>query len=315
MVRVIRLAPQRTDEQLAMLEGRPVVDAHFDQIVDDDVDGVDAVTGRLIFRCRKGVLPPDAVDVARDVFADIDDRLPPSYSRRSAAGVLDLERTKRLRPDVVGVHPDPDDPYVGAFELAGGRVLKKQRCNPVGSFMAGYNFDRFRRLALPTGFTKRFPDAWGRSVPFFEAVGACLERLVPDVSQRMIGFCRSTGVAPGFTIGSTCLTTVAVNVNYDSCLHWDRGDWRDGYSTLTAIGTGAYAGGEIVFPKYAIAVDVREGDLLVNQSHVDLHGNRRVDAIDRGAKRISFVTYLKATLAQARNLAHAQDELPVEAHP
>jgi hypothetical protein len=54
-------------------------------------------------------------------------------------------------------------------------------------------------------------------------------------------------------------------------------------------------------PRYRVAVDVREGDVLFNQSHVDLHGNTPICPEAPGAKRVSFVTYLKEMLRRAEN--------------
>lgn len=125
---------------------------------------------------------------------------------------------------------------------------------------------------------------------------------MPDVSRHMHDWCIAHSVAPRFTIGRTCLSTVAINVNYESCYHFDQGDLPSGYSTLTAMAVGgAYRGGLLVLPKYRVAVEVLDGDLLCNQSHRDLHGNTAVTAVDPGAKRLSFVTYLKRLLQYATN--------------
>lgn len=283
------------------LEGMPVTRDHYDWVITEDADAYDQETGRLVFRFRKNAIPSSVVWRAASIFEDIDRRMPPSYSRHTAAGKLCVERAKRIRSDVVAVHPDGADPYIGQLELEDGRVLRKPRCNPVGSYKAGYNFDRFRRIGIATGFSRRFPNDWKGAIPFFEAIGEAFEDLMPEESDRMRRWCRSEGISPDFTIGNTCLSTVAINVNYDSCFHLDRGDMKEGYSTLTALGVGGnYDGGFLVLPGYRVAIDVRDGDLLSNQSHVDLHGNTEVRA-SFGAKRISFVTYLKGTLNQARN--------------
>jgi hypothetical protein len=116
--------------------------------------------------------------------------------------------------------------------------------NPVSSYMAGHNYDRYRRLAVPTGFSARFPADWTQAVPFFEGVGEAFEAAMPDVSEYMHDWCRTHGIAPHFTIGRTCLSSVAINVNYESCYHFDQGDLPSGYSTLTAMAVGgAYRGG------------------------------------------------------------------------
>ena len=43
--------------------------------------------------------------------------------------------------------------------------------------------------------------------------------------------------------------------------------------------------------------------MLFNQSHVDLHGNAPIRPDAPGAKRVSFVTYLKEALRRAESKA------------
>ena len=102
-----------------------------------------------------------------------------------------------------------------------------------------------------------------------------------------------------YLIGTTPLSTVAINVNYESAYHVDRGDLPDGFSTLTVVELGDYDGGVYMVPEYSIGIDVREGDLVLSQSHKYWHGNTRIVPKSDGAKRISFVTYLKAGIPKA----------------
>jgi hypothetical protein len=293
-----------SDEALRVLEGERATDQHFHTIIAEDMDAYDADTARLVFRLRKGVLSRAHTDIARHIFGDIDERMPPSYTRMTAAGRLELQRVQEFRPDVIAVHPNPENPFQGQFELSSGERLQatKLPCNPVRSYMAGYSYQRFFKQGYLAGFSKDFPEDWQRAVPFFEAIGDALDRHMWLEARPMHRWCARHAVKPAFTIGRTCLSTVAVNVNYDSAFHWDRGDMKSGYSTLTAISVGgSYTGGYLVLPRYGIAIDVREGDVLFNQSHVDLHGNYPIHPDTPGAKRVSFVTYLKKGLSHAEN--------------
>jgi hypothetical protein len=296
------LRPALSDEALEALQGERATDQHFHTIIAEDAEGYDADTGRLVFRLRKGVLSATYTDIARQVFGNIDKQLPPSYTRQTAAGRLDLQRVQEFLQDVIAVHPNPEKPFEGQFELRSGKRLQTYQCNPVRSYIGGYYYFRFLKQAGLAGFSKEFPEDWRRAVPFFEAIGDVLDRHMWRDAHRMHRWCAKHAVKPAFTIGRTCLSTVAVNVNYDSAFHWDRDDMKAGYSTLTAISVGgSYTGGYLVMPRYGIAMDVREGDILFNQSHVDLHGNYPIHSETPGAKRVSFVTYLKAGLYRAEN--------------
>lgn len=303
-LRRLLLKPMFDRVQLLQLEGARPEPTHFDTLVDDDADAYDAVSGRLIFRFRKAVISDARGALARDAFGDVDERLRLSYYRRSAAGRIDLTRIQAVRPDVVRIDEITADGFAGYVVVASGKRLRDPISNPVKSYMAGFNYDRYRKLGVPTGFTARFPESWQCAVPFFDAIGDAFREAMPDVAEHMYGWCTTHRVSPYYTIGSTCFSTVAVNVNYDSCYHFDRGDLPSGYSTLTAVEVGGkYAGGHLVLPQYGVAIDVRDGDLLTNQSHLDLHGNLAVEPLVSGAKRVSFVTYLKKKLMHATNKA------------
>ncbi len=308
--RRLDIAPVLDRDRLRRLRGARPSAHDYDTVVDASTDAYDADDGRLVFRFRRGVIPTASLDLARRVFGEIDARMRPSFRRKSAAGRLDLERIREARPDVVAVEPVGPGGFEGHFILKSGKRLRDPMSNPVSSFMAGYNYDRYRGLGVPTGFTAKHATEWRLSVPFFESIGSAFERAMPDVARHMRQWCASHDVAPRFTIGNTCLSTVAVNVNYESCYHVDNGDMPSGYSTLTAMRVdGDYQGGLLVLPRYRIAIDIRDGDLLCNQSHVDLHGNTAVRSLQKGAKRLSFVTYLKRLLMHAeRSVRRARSD-------
>jgi hypothetical protein len=288
--------------ELKALEGRRPSQEHYDLVIRDEALGLCDQTGRIVFALCKGALPNNMVELAKKIFGDIDTRLAPSYSRSSAAGNLSIESFMAFRKDIAAVHADQSNPYQGFIELKSGKRFAKALSNPVKSYMAGFNYDRFRKLGNPCGFSRKFPAEWLDAIPFFEEVSLRLDHALPEVSSKMHKWCRENQVSSRFTIGNACLTTVAINVNYESCFHYDRGDLDDGYSTLTAVSTGnGYAGGYLVLPKYRVAIDLRPGDILLNQSHADLHGNTAIIPADHSSKRISFVTYLKKTLRHATN--------------
>lgn len=301
MTKLYALSPVLSDEALKALQGERATDQHFHTVITEDADAYDADTARLIFRFRKRVLSDASTNLARQVFGDIDKRLQPSDSRMTAAGRLDLERVQAFRPDVVAVHPNPENPFEGQLELRSGKRLQSNVCNPVRSFMAGYRVDR-RNRGCAAGFSKKFPGDWERAIPFFEAIGEALDRHMHYEARRMHRWCERHSVKPAFTIGTTCLSTVAINVNYDSAFHFDGKDMKAGYSTLTAIRVGgSYTGGYLVLPGYGVAIDVQEGDVLFNQSHEDLHGNLGINPDPPGAKRISFVTFVREEFRYAGN--------------
>lgn len=276
--------------------GLPARRQHFDTVVSSSAECVDPTTGRLVFRLVKRAISTSACNAARRAYRDIDELEPPSLSRRAAAGFLDVSAFSRLRSDIADIVPV--SPTSGRLRLADGRILRQVVSNPVHSYLAGFSFSRFGSRNTLGRLTRRYPERWESSQRFFQEVDSVLAAQLPDVYSQHEA---RIALHPHWRIPNTALSTVTINVNYESRFHFDSGDFRDGYSTLSVIEEGDYTGGLLVFPAYRIAVDVRERDVLLCQSHVDLHGNTPVRRSRVSAKRISFVTYLKHKLAQGAN--------------
>lgn len=268
----------------------------FDLLVKWDVDAYDQDTGRLIFKFRKGVISAEQSALALASYRNVADMEPPSTSRASAAGELDVERLKAIRADVVGFVQESRG--VGRLVLADGTELKSEVSNPVFSFLAGYGVARFTGKAVTNRISSHFPREWHDSLPFFQAIDRVHAAELPEVHALHL---ERIKLHPHWVIPGTALSTVTINVNYESAYHYDVGDFKPGYSTLSVVEVGEYDGGFLVFPQYRVAVDIRRGDVILNQSHMDMHGNTALIPKTEGARRISFVTYLKHRLAVTIN--------------
>jgi len=270
----------------------------FDTVFREDTDAYDAGTGELLFKFRKNVL--SRTELPREVFGNITSEMKPSMTRNSAAGKVDLERLRTIRPDITGivqVNKMGTQAKVTVDRGKGEKTLSEAICNPVQSYKAGYTYWRFRGgVAMPTGFTKEFPEKWAQVVPFFNEIGDVFEREMPEKAAMHRHHFREW---EDYLIGTSPLSTAAININYESAYHKDRGDFPDGFSTLAVVETGDYDGGFYVLPAYRIAIDVRNGDLLMSQSHRHFHGNTSITKKSDGARRMSVVTYLKANVPRA----------------
>jgi hypothetical protein len=177
--------------------------------------------------------------------------------------------------------------------LSNGKRIVEVHSNPVYSFRAGYAEHKRSNTAGPAGFTKDYWDEWQQSIPFFQAVDHQFKVLLPEVhrlhAERVKGH-------PWTVIPGTGLSSVAINIDYASHGHVDRGDFKDGWSTLAVIETKEYKGGYYVFLEYGLAVDIRDCDLLLSQSHKYFHGNTGIIKQNEGAQRLSIISYLSDRL-------------------
>jgi hypothetical protein len=83
--------------------------------------------------------------------------------------------------------------------------------------------------------------------------------------------------------GVTPFTTVTCNRTWRTAAHVDKGDLKEGFGVLCCMGD--FGGCHLVFPRYRVAVNYQEGDvLLANVHHV--HGNSPLLNPDGSAPRV-----------------------------
>jgi hypothetical protein len=72
---------------------------------------------------------------------------------------------------------------------------------------------------------------------------------------------------PMYRVADTAFSSVTINRNFQTALHMDDGDFREGYGNLSVIERGQYTGGATIFPRYKVGFNVRTGDFLAMDVH------------------------------------------------
>lgn len=166
---------------------------------------------------------------------------------------------------------------------------------------------RYCRMTAWTG--KNLPQ-WESLRPLLRDVAGHLKANVPDRYAAQMAYVQRT--KPEWVVPGTPFTTVTVNNTYPTGMHTDKGDLDAGFSTIACLRRGEYTGGRIMFPEYRVAVDLRDGDLILMDAHQwhaneDIHcacGNRLFGLCeDCGAERISVVSYFRTQMAECGTLA------------
>jgi hypothetical protein len=139
-----------------------------------------------------------------------------------------------------------------------------------------------------TRFVQDYPEKYKKLIPLIEEIDTYYKKLVPDNYAKQ----RKKANQTPFRIANTAFTTVTTNVNYQTAVHTDKGDDDEGFGNLTVIEDGRYTGGETCFPQYGIGIDIRTGDVAYMDVHQS-HGNLKIDHVDKEAKRLSIVCYLR----------------------
>lgn len=153
---------------------------------------------------------------------------------------------------------------------------------------------KFKKLGLKipieireTYFNTYYPDKFEKVVPLIKDIDTLYKKLLPKYYKNQ---CEKAREIP-FKISNTTFTTATINVNYQTHIHKDAGDFNGGFGNLIVIEKGKYTGGETCFPQYGIGVNVRTNDILFMNVH-EFHGNLPMK-LEKDAIRLSVVCYLR----------------------
>jgi hypothetical protein len=251
-------------------KGKKLDESSYDTLLDEDVD-VFTPEGEVLLRLRKKCLPGNLAAEAFEVLKKIKTK---TNNRGYASGKLYMSNQPRMKKDgtVSKTHS----------VAKGGEVI---------SSVIGY-FDRYPRIPYcrQTAFNANEPGEWQRVLPFIQATDMAYKAIDEERYERQMEVVRRT--SPDFTIPGTSYTTVTVNQNFQTAVHTDQGDLKDGLSNILVLRAGEFQGGNLVFPHYRCAVRLDTCDLLLFDSH-HMHGNTPIFGKVGGYTRVSCVLYYR----------------------
>lgn len=266
-VKEIEVHALESDADFAKNEGK-FCDVHKDiTIYDDDVDiyGIahpdDVASGKpkrkLLAKFRKGVFSADQVQVGWDAFRLL---AIPSRNRGAAAGPIDLKGVYWSRRKPI------ETTGWSTRYMQDGKPSKMRVNNVVASGVIG-NYEKTPFLGQPcrmTGYTRRGLKQYLHGIPFLEAIDREFRTLVPDAHKKQLA---AVSKKPMYQIANTAFSTLTVNMNFRTALHKDAGDFQEGFGNLSVIEWGKYHGGETLFPRFGVGVNLRTGDFVAMDVH------------------------------------------------
>ena len=148
-------------------------------------------------------------------------------------------------------------------------------------------------LCRTTQFTKDQVDKWENTVPLIVEADKQFKNLIPDRHAIQLSRANKT---PQYRIANTAYSTITINYDWRTALHKDKGDLEEGFGNLIVLEKaksgypecGGYTGGYLGFPRWGVAVNVRQGDFLAMDVH-EWHCNTDI----HGTGRLSVVCYLR----------------------
>lgn len=279
---IIRLEYQAPKDTWDKFLGVKLDEKSYDRLIETDCD-VYTPEGEILLKFRRKCIPVKPAAVAYEILKKIKQK---SFNRGMATGKM-YAKTGRVTKK--------------------GTISKTHAVAPedgVMSAIVGY-FDRYVRIPFcrQTAFTADFPEKFQELLPYFQAVDRIYAAEAPEryALQRAV----VDRTSKDFVIRGTAFTTVTVNQNFQTAVHTDKGDLKDGLSCITCLEAGEYRGANLVFPHYRVAVNLRTCDLLMFNSH-HMHGNTPIIGKVGQWKRISCVLYYRENMHQCGTAA---DEL------
>ena len=139
-------------------------------------------------------------------------------------------------------------------------------------------------------------------MPILQQLDDYFRAFVPERWMAQMKACDATDA--DWVFPHTPFTTVTVNRNFQTAVHKDVGDLKEGFGVMTAFGHG-YRGGYLCFPEYGVAVDMREGGVLFADVH-EWHGNTPIVPFTPTWERLSLVCYYREHM---KDCGSAEEEL------
>lgn len=310
-----------TDKYLDTLEGKFFTFTDYNKIIKEDCDvyAIDENNNKFcLLKLRKNVIP---FEICRDAYISLEKQAQHfNDNRGAAAGYI----KKSQLPNIVkeGTITNKSKFRVNYIDKQGikrkGHVSNRVRSNIIGYYdMPDRNLLAKNKNApkcRQTAFTRDQVEKWTNACPIFIESDKQFKKLMPIEHKKQLNQCRKT---PKYQIKNTAFSTITINYNYRSALHKDAGDFEDGFGNLMVLEKSKcidklknldiydYKGGYLGFPKYGIAVDVRQGDFLAMNVH-EWHANCPIICgCPKGEKcnkniehhgRLSLVCYLRKNM-------------------
>lgn len=287
---IILIPPKFEDSELPKYVGTFLQPSMIDIIIDQNAD-VYSTDGTLLAKFRKGSIDPDHQDLFYN--AIIKHANKPTACRGTATAsaksvingvkVSDCERLRnnvRVKSNIFGYFDKFSPKHKHKMTQQGKRLSPEVRI---------------------CAWNEQNPADYLKTLPFLNEIDRQYERLVPDAYAKQ----KEKADELVMRVDKTAFTTITTNVNFQTALHYDRGDDPDGFGNLAVIQRGNYKGGETCFVQYGVGFNVRSGDVLFMNTH-RLHGNLPL-YLEENAVRLSVVCYLRLNLwKRTRNWTQEQ---------
>jgi hypothetical protein len=277
------LKPRLTNEEVDKLKGNLLKEKDYNTLITYNADVYCEETGKCIAKFRKKVIPNN---IALKAYESLKSVAVSSSNRGLSAGLKDNGKSTEYKVRKDGV------------------LSNTNHSGSVNSGIIGY-FDRNARFPYcrQTAYNMKQFEKFKQAYPIIKFVDTAYSELMPD--QYKLQRAEADKTSQDFVIKNTAFTTVTVNKNWQTAVHTDKGDFEKGFGNLVVLRQGRYSGGYFVVPKWGVAFDVQNCDLLLVDVH-QWHGNTPINKIDENATRVSLVMYYRKNMIHCGSVEEEQ---------
>jgi hypothetical protein len=171
-------------------------------------------------------------------------------------------------------------------------------------------------------FNRDHPDRWKLVQPFVNSVNDVFRQHAPE--KYAIQKAVAEEIPKDWVIGNTAFTTITVNVSVSLTYHRDANDLKEGLGVMSHLALGTYSGGELVIPRFRVALKLKHRDIVLFDVGQD-HGVMPISGAWGRFTRMTCVHYLRENLLRcgdaeyeiargkrARHIGHLYDSSEIE---
>lgn len=168
-----------------------------------------------------------------------------------------------------------------------------------GSGIIGY-FDRTadHPFCRQTAFNLNHPELFEKALPYIQAVDKHFQIHFPAQWWHQMYAALFTR---GWIISGTSFSSLTINKDFRTAVHKDQGDLKGSFGVMTVFKTPGFTGGDLIFPKYRVAVPYGNGDSCFANVH-EWHANSEIYGEPGTFERLSCVFYQRQRIVQCGTL-------------
>lgn len=223
-----------------------------------------------------------------------------STLRHKQSGPWDKQKLLEEKGWVEGEHYILTNPNAMIRKKRDGTWDTVAHARPIKSLFIGYRRGRFTGEIALDAWSRDNPDKLQVLLKMCSVAEQAYKEVAPEAYEHQVKFGREM-IGEEYLLSGSMFSSLSANKYEEDHTesmgyHVDAGDLNTSLTCLSVFRVGEYTGGMFVLPRYRIAIDVGDGDVMVGDSR-QIHG---VTPVHGTGRRLSCVSYLDTRIAKQK---------------